>query len=480
MTKPLAQSYTFLDSLKSTENGIQDFQFFLNWFESKSKNSSFVVEEIPFELLDKWYFEQGTGNLKHATGKFFSVEGINVSTNFGPVQKWEQPIIIQPEIGILGFISRVINGTRYFLMQAKMEPGNINIIQLSPTVQATKSNYTKVHNGKLPKYLEYFIDRSKSRILIDSLQSEQGGRFLKKRNRNMVVEIYDDLPVDDDFIWLTLGEIKMALKVDNMVNMDTRSVLSTIPFFTSQELSEIRNNSQHPFSLSQKQSSESFADQLIKSAVSSSNSFSRLENVLSWLTEMKTVHDLNVTIIPLCNVIDWCYSDYSIRHERKPFFSIIAVKVQAGTREILCWTQPLLKEVNIGMIGFVVKNINGILHFLVQAKVEPGSLDIVDIAPTVSCSNYEYAAKNPDKPPFLDLFINPDPGSVILSSIQSEEGGRFFHFQNKNMIIKVEDDALQDIPFNYTWLTLGQIFELLKYGFMNVEFRSLISTLSIL
>ena len=38
----------------------------------------------------------------------------------------------------------------------QMEPGNINKVQLSPTVQATKSNYTRVHGGKAIKYLNFF------------------------------------------------------------------------------------------------------------------------------------------------------------------------------------------------------------------------------------------------------------------------------------------------------------------------------------
>ena len=74
-----------------------------------------------------------------------------------------------------------------------MEPGNVNIIQLSPTVQATKSNYTRVHKGKLPAYLNYFLDRKKSKFLVDLLQTEQGGRFLRKRNRNMLVEVDEDI-----------------------------------------------------------------------------------------------------------------------------------------------------------------------------------------------------------------------------------------------------------------------------------------------
>lgn len=43
-------------------------------------------------------------------------------------------------------------------MQAKIEPGNVNRIQISPTIQATKSNFMQTHGGKAPAYLEYFSD----------------------------------------------------------------------------------------------------------------------------------------------------------------------------------------------------------------------------------------------------------------------------------------------------------------------------------
>ena len=112
----------FLFSAVNLENEFHNLESFFQWYRNKSLNKNFVVEEISFESLDNWYFEHGTKNLKHSSGKFFSIEGINVNTNFGSVQKWEQPIIFQPEIGILGIITRVINGNRYFLMQAKMEP----------------------------------------------------------------------------------------------------------------------------------------------------------------------------------------------------------------------------------------------------------------------------------------------------------------------------------------------------------------------
>ncbi|MBN1813748.1 MAG: NDP-hexose 2,3-dehydratase family protein, partial [Anaerolineae bacterium] len=220
----------FLRSALTTESRFGTLDDFLEWFRARRTASRFLVEQIPFAEMDQWGFVENPYRLVHRSGKFFTVEGVHVRTNYGSVPEWDQPIINQPEIGILGIVTKVFDGVRHFLMQAKMEPGNVNTLQLSPTVQATKSNYTQVHQGKLPLYLDYFVDRSKARILVDQLQSEQGARFLRKRNRNMIVEATGEVPVHDEFCWLTLGQIKRLLTIDNLVNMDARTVLSCIPF----------------------------------------------------------------------------------------------------------------------------------------------------------------------------------------------------------------------------------------------------------
>lgn len=471
--KLISERLSFLTSSLTLENEFQSNDDFSSWFRSKA-NNKFEVNEIPFSKLENWYFEEKTGNLRHTSGKFFSVEGIKVSTNFGHKQSWEQPIIIQPEIGILGIVTKVVNGTRYFLMQAKMEPGNINIVQLSPTVQATKSNYTKVHNGKLPRYLEYFNGRSNSKILIDQLQPEQAGRFLKKRNRNMVVEVYDEVNVHDDFIWLTLAQIKLALQIDNMVNMDSRSVLATIPFIEpDQDCTDILDAIENPdFS--------NWGREILLSAICTDVSQITINEIISWISCMKARFELHVDRIPLHNTENWILTESSIKHCSDHFFSVIAVRVKAYNREIHEWTQPLIKEQNLGLIGFLIKPINGVFHFLVQAKVEPGSIDTIDLSPTVSCSNYMSFLDKDHRPVFLDYFINPDPGMICLSTIQSEEGGRFFHFQNRNMIVRVPDDDLSEVPDNYKWLSLSQMMQLLKFGLFNVEARSIISALKLI
>ncbi|MDA3896977.1 MAG: NDP-hexose 2,3-dehydratase family protein [Desulfobacteraceae bacterium] len=200
---------------------------FLSWLEKQNKKTIFNIKKVPLNKLSSWFFDKNN-NLQHNSGKFFSIEGIHVKTDSGTVKEWKQPIINQPEIGILGILCQKHEGILYFLLQAKIEPGNINKIQMSPTVQATKSNYSQVHGGKLPQYLSFFINFKNKKIIVDQLQSEQGARFYKKRNRNIIIEVPEDIKIElsDNYCWLTLGQIKKLLSYNNIINMDTRTVLS--------------------------------------------------------------------------------------------------------------------------------------------------------------------------------------------------------------------------------------------------------------
>jgi dTDP-4-dehydro-6-deoxy-alpha-D-glucopyranose 2,3-dehydratase len=468
----------FLLSALTEDNRFQSTEAFKSWFARKRQENHFSVEQIPFSSLKQWYFAKETQNLKHDSGRFFTIEGIRIHTNFGPTPCWEQPIINQPEIGILGIIIRKFDGIPYFLMQAKMEPGNVNILQLSPTVQATKSNFTQVHGGRLPPYLEYFIDRKKSRFLVDQLQTEQGGRFLRKRNRNMIVEVDRDIEILDDFCWLTLGQIKKLLKEDNVVNMDARTVLSCVPMPDSHDfggqpaqdiLSALSGNRPDNFFLSV------FASLLSRDEQAANTT----AEIISWFTELKTKYHIKVERIPLKEVKQWKQSDREICHEKHPYFSVIAVSVEAGTREIFSWTQPLVKESQQGLLGFIAKKIGGIVHLLMQAKVEPGNIDGIEIAPTVSCSAVEFKRQQGYSVPFLDYFLNASTQQIRYCAVQSEEGGRFYHFLNRNMMIELDEADAIDLPENYIWMTLRQVLDFLKHGYMNIDARTLLSCINL-
>jgi oxidase EvaA len=476
------ENTNFFFSSLTLENQFQEFDAFLNWFENKKAEEQFIVNEIPFSEFDQWHFSENKESLVHQSGKFFRIEGVRIKTNFDGNKEWEQPIINQPEIGILGILTKEINGTLYFLMQAKMEPGNVNILQLSPTVQATKSNFSRVHKGKLPAYLDYFIDSSKSQVLIDQLQTEQGGRFLRKRNRNIVIRVDENIEILPNFCWLTLGEIKKLLKIDNFVNMDARSVISTIPLIDDSLITEIHNhnweNEQEIFINGTNFKSHSF--DIIKSVCFEKSAYKTKDQIISWYTSMKVNYELEVKTIPLTQLTNWRISENNIYNNER-YFTVIGVEVIAGTREVTSWTQPLIKDLNIGLLGFLIKKINGIIHFMVQAKVEPGNIDIIELSPTVSCSNSAYLENTGQSHPmFFEYFNNHKDTKILFDALQSEEGGRFYHLQNRNMIVELSETVNFDLPENYIWMTLNQMMDFMKYSMFNIEARSLVSSLNFL
>ncbi len=473
--------HKFILSALTTNGAFFTEDQFLAWFNAKSINGSYAVKQIPFSELQNWHFNPDTGDLAHDSGKFFTVHGISIKTNYPKDLYWEQPIIYQPEIGILGILTKTFDGIPHFLMQAKMEPGNINMVQLSPTLQATKSNYTQIHKGKLPLYFEYFKDRARGKIIIDQLQSEQGARYFNKRNRNMIVAIEDDIEVHEDFCWLTLGQIKKLLCYDNLVNMDSRTVLAGIQFFDWENLGAVSHvidgSSVELFGMRL----EGFKYDLYISLVEKDKTLHSFDDLISWFTHLKSSCDVLVKRIPLNSVQKWSKDAYEIRHDSHHYFSVIAVEAQAHNREVSSWTQPLLKHFSHGIVGFLVAKINGVLHFLVEARMCPGYLDLIEMGPTVSCSEVEHRVQTNMAPPFFEYFYEADEKRTHFSTILSEEGGRFYHYQNRYMIVEIDNPETLKVPTNYIWMSLGHLMKFIKHtNYINVEARTLIACLNFL
>ncbi|MBR2630188.1 MAG: NDP-hexose 2,3-dehydratase family protein, partial [Bacteroidaceae bacterium] len=112
-----------------------------------------------------------------------------------------------------------------------------------------------------------------------------------------------------------------------------------------------------------------------------------------------------------------------------------------------------------------------------QAKVEAGNLDLIELAPTVSCSNYEYVKTKQNRPFLFDEVFDGN-SHILFDSLQSEEGGRFYEIQNRNMIVEIPESKKFELPFNYAWMTLAQMKEFMRYGKFNIEARSIISGIS--
>ncbi|RPK83965.1 MULTISPECIES: NDP-hexose 2,3-dehydratase family protein [Streptomyces] len=416
---------------------------FPEWLAARAAAHRFTVRRTPLDALDGWSFEADTGNLVHRSGKFFSVEGLSVDVGEGPFRRWQQPIIRQPEVGILGILAKEFDGVLHFLLQAKMEPGNRNLLQLSPTVQATRSNYTGVHRGAKVRYLEHFAGPGRGRVLADSLQSEHGSWFYRKSNRNMLVETDEEVDAGPDFCWLTLGQLGELLRHDNVVNMDTRTVLSCFPL-----------------------------------AVPEAGALCSDTELLSWFTTQRSRHDVEVRRIPLARVEGWGRDGTGVCRPDGRYFRITGVSVEAGSREVGGWSQPLLAPTGTGITACLFRRFGGVPHLLMHAKVEAGYLDTVELAPTVQYTpeNWEHLPATV-RPRFHDVVRDAPRDAVHYDVLHSEEGGRFEHAETRCVFVEADEDtAPAQPPAGYQWLTVGQLNSLTAHGhYVNVQARTMLA-----
>ncbi|MFG3442554.1 NDP-hexose 2,3-dehydratase family protein [Nonomuraea sp. NPDC047897] len=435
---------------------------FREWWAALPRQDRFEVTPVPFGELTQWHFEPGTGNLVHDSGRFFSIEGARILDRD---EVRTQPIINQAEIGILGILVKEFDGVAHCLMQAKFEPGNVNLRQLSPTVQATRSNYTRVHRGNTTPYVEYFREADRDRVPVDVLQSEQGTWFWRKRNRNIVVRVDGDVPPHEDFCWLALDQLRRLLREDNLVNMDARTVLACMPI------------GRPPVSAA----ADPFQEALLRSYEHGSwgrdpGALHTTQEIVSWFTEAKSRCEWTNRLVPLAAVEGWTRTGDEIVDDAREDFRIMGVRVSAHNREVARWAQPLLATRAPGLAVFLARPINGVLHLLVQCKPEPGLLDVVEMAPTVQLPPNENAAAEAAGEPFVADVVAGTVGRVRHDVLLSEEGGRFYHAQTRYRIVEVGDDFPVDVPQDFCWMTVRQLMELLRHGhYLNIQARSLLA-----
>jgi oxidase EvaA len=201
--------------------------------------------------------------------------------------------------------------------------------------------------------------------------------------------------------------------------------------------------------------------------------------VLSWFTACAARYELRTERIPLAQVDGWHRSPTAISHVDGRYFTIIGVRVEAESREVASWTQPLLAPCGVGISAFLVRSLGGVLHVLVHARTEAGNMHGVELAPTVECIPDNYRGLPADhRPRYLDYVDGVPADRVRFDTLLAEEGGRFYHAEGRYMIIEVEDDFPVSVPEDYRWLTVDQITQLLRHShYFNVQARSLVACL---
>ena len=108
---------------------------------------------------------------------------------------------------------------------------------------------------------------------------------------------------------------------------------------------------------------------------------------------------------------------------------------------------------------------------------EAGCFDKIELGPTVQREYiYDEAKNTPVDKLFNEKLKNKD--GVLFDTLLSEEGGRFYHEQNRNVIVEVGGGEVPDPPPGYFWTEYRDLLTLLRVNnCLNIQLRNLLSVL---
>ncbi|WP_170216411.1 NDP-hexose 2,3-dehydratase family protein [Allostella humosa] len=444
------------------------------WRAEQAHRSGFAVARRPLTQVARWTL--GDDALAHDTGGFFRVLGIETRARDdagGPDMVERQPFIDQPEIGILGFLSRRKAGGRELLVQAKTEPGNIGAVQLAPTFQCTPSNYERRHAGTVAPYLDLFRDADAGAIVADARQSEQGSRFLGKRNRNMLVEVTQAQapePADAAWRWLPAADVLRLLAWDNVLNTDARSVLVSAPWDRLADGPAFAGW----------RGRGGFGEAVAQSHAAADDAGEETSaRLAAWLARHRAARQHLHARLPLAAIPGWRLAEAGlvpdIAAERPGGFAVHGFDVRARDREVPEWQQPLVESTGEGTVTLLCQRRRGILHLLLRAIGEAGLANRVEVT-----ASLQVAPGAAMPAPWRTLHAAAEDGraAVRLACRQSEEGGRFFQDSNLYRVVELPEDMAVPMADDLRWATVRQFESLCRTpGTVTNEGRSAASLL---
>jgi oxidase EvaA len=370
----------------------------LAWITDHKNQFEFSVKEIPFLDSKEWSFLPGKEALVHKSGRFFAIRGYRATTVDGRV--FNQPLIHQWEIGIQALLVKNEGRDLEVLVQAKTEPGNIGVTQVSPTLQVTRSNLQGVHDGRIPKFADMFLDLTGKKVLVNQKYPELSNRYYRKWNENIILSTTDDIENDINFRWVGIQTLKELLRCDNVINNDARLVLSLLFL----KYGDTFTGTTTPFQ-----------EKLLKSwSKLSGVSFTQTVEARAWLEDIRRKNPLIVEEIPLSKLDGWDITDTRITREDRTQYSIIHLAVESDEREVFSWDQPIVSTHQQGLTGLVCQEFEGVLHVLFEASPQIGNHQGAELLPSI-CS--DGAEINNVQSEIRQLVMKPEGRGVAFSAM---------------------------------------------------------------
>jgi oxidase EvaA len=261
--------------------------------------------------------------LRHESAGYFEVVGFTDANG-------EQSLLIrQSETALVGLITHTVGNKRWFLLNARCEPGLHGLCQFSTTVQSTPSNYEQRHGGAATPFIDLLIGGApKVAVLHDSIEFDWGQYYDSKRKRFLVIEVEARMPVVEPFAWVPEALLRELLREDYLVTGDLRGSMALLD-------------------AGARAGAQPSPDAL----------------------EAATV----LTQTPLGALSNWVGDEWGLR-ERVAVQELVVeyVRIESSSREVVRWSQPLLKPAHPENIRLWMRTHGGVREVAVETRSQLG------------------------------------------------------------------------------------------------------------
>ena len=221
--------------LHADTRSVMFFIFLKEFYEKEQKVSSYrdinnlfsLFSFYAFKFQKPWRMTSMENICEYKDGKIYLMEneqnfdnrnilGLSVKSKTREVKNWDQPLLsIEPKTYSL-IISKKDNEL-YFLISIGIGPGLLTEFEILPTFIFNFSEKNKLNN------LTNLLGISQ---LHSSWQTEEGGRFFKRRNLHKIfysknMKIFND---EKNLFWINLKEFYNLSFNTNFVSMELRSI----------------------------------------------------------------------------------------------------------------------------------------------------------------------------------------------------------------------------------------------------------------
>jgi oxidase EvaA len=195
------------------------------------------------------------------------------------------------------------------------------------------------------------------------------------------------------------------------------------------------------------------------------------------INDYKMFYSYETRLVPLLSLKEWEFVDNAFRHKEKYPFEVIFCRLNIEGREVTRWNQPLFASLGVATFGLLCCINEGKYDVLIQIKPEIGCFDAVELGPSVQEEYGNEHKRDSVADYFFELLEKNE--KKLLDVILSEEGGRFYHEQNRNVIMIVDKNSIKYDPDRYVWVSLGTLNAMTQINnCLNIQLRNLLMLLS--